>query len=98
CGLGVAQVRPGTRVKQRLASLGGLCPSGDVDEPDQVSLAIDQEERSHAIAKAMEALDRRQPRIEGGGAFDVLVTCPGLAVFGCEEGRASRAPPVFVGR
>ena len=69
-GLGMAQVRARAGMNQRLASLGRLCPSSDVDEPDKVSLAIDQEESAHAIAEAVEALDGREPGVEGGGAFD----------------------------
>ena len=45
----------------------------------------------------MEALDGREPCVEAGGTFDVLVSRGGLIVLGAEQKRAGRDPSVFVG-
>ena len=67
-------------------------------KPDQVSLAIDQEKRPHAVAEPVETLDGREPGGEAGGAFDVLVGRRGLIVLGAEQKRPGRDPSVLVSR
>ena len=72
-GLGVVAVGTRAGMDQRLAPLDGLGPPGDVDQPRQVPLAIDQEDRPHAVAEPVEPLDRRQPSVEVGRPSPVLV-------------------------
>ncbi len=97
-GLGVAHVGPRAGVNEGLASLGGFGPAVDVDQADEVSLAIDQEEGADAVAEAVEAFDGGEPGGEARGAFDVLVGGGGLVVLGAEEESAGGDAAVLVGR
>ena len=97
-GLGMADVGARAGMNQGLASLGGLCPAGDVDQADQVALAIDQEKRPDAVAEPVEALDGGEAGGEAGGTFDVLVGRSGLIVLGAEQEGAGRDFSVLVSR
>src|SRR5207249_3494361 len=57
----------GTRAGGLLPRLVALAVSGplvDIDEPDHLSLPIDQEQGVQAVAEAKEAADRRQADVE----------------------------------
>ena len=97
-GLGVADVGSRAGMKQRLASLRGFGPAGHVDEPDEVTLPIDQEKRTDAVAKPVKTLDGRQSGREAGGPFQILVSRCGLIVFGAEQKCPGRDSSVLVSR
>ena len=85
-------------MSQGFAPLRGVRPALDVDHPRQVALAIDQEDRPHAVAEPVKPLDRRQASVEGGCSRQVLVGGGGRIVLGAEQECAGRDSPVLVGR
>ena len=97
-GLGVAEIGAGAGMNEGLAALGGVGPASDVDQADEVTLAIDEEEGSDAVAEPVKALDGGEAGGEAGGALDVLVGRGGLIVFGAEQEGAGRDFSVFVRR
>ena len=97
-GLGVADVRSRTGMNQRFAPLTGFRPPGHVDHPRQIALAIDQEDRPHAVAEPVKPFDRRQSGVEAGSSRHVLVTRGGRIVLRAQQERSGRDPPVLVSR
>ena len=58
----------------------------DVDHPEQVALAIDQEDRLDAVAEPVEPLDRRQPGVEPRRPLGVDPIGVGRVVIACPAG------------
>jgi hypothetical protein len=83
-------------MSEGLGSLCGVRPALDIDHPRQVALTIDQEDRPHAVAKAVKPLDRGQAGREGGRARQVFVSRRGRVVLGAEQECSGRDSPVFV--
>ena len=85
-------------MNQGLASLSRVGPSLDIDHPRQVALAIDQEDRVHAVAEPVKSLDRRQASVEGRRPRQVFVSRGGRIVLGAQQECPGRDPAVFISR
>ena len=79
-------------------TLRGVGPALDIDHPRQVPLAIDQEDRPHAVTEPMKTLDRGQAGGEGGRSRQVPVSRRSRIVLGAEQECSGRHAAVFVGR
>ena len=73
-------------------------PVLDVGDPHQLALEVDQEDRLHAVAEAMEALDGGQPRVEARAPEGVGPMWIGRVVRGAKQEHAGGDPAVLVGR
>ncbi len=96
--LGVAEVRPRTRMHQRVGPLRQLRPPAHVNHPYQLALPVDEEERVHAIAKTVKSLDRREAGIEGRRSLAILAVRRGRVVGSSQQKRAGRHATVLIRR